>query len=240
MKKEYTYCVLSICVLLLAIVFTISAVLLETLPFSSKSALLLFSLCFIVVGTSTLAVHYKKYLRIKHLLNHDAPILAHWVYDTDSYPLLKNALIEQKCSTISTAILSVILALIFFTVFAYSGGVYILYLGYGLNLLSVLVFVAGLYFINTYYKTALSSTSEAIFSEEYIYFLDELHTNQKSIYFLEKVIIDTEVEPVFKLIYGQYDIDDVPIYEVSIPIPKGKEGIAEYLRKYYMELIDSN
>ena len=237
MKKESMSCVLWLSVLLLSIVFTISAVLLETIPHSSKSALLLFSICFMIVGLIASAVHYKKYSRIKTLTDHNAPVLAHWTYDINSSSTLQETLNEQKNNAISTAILSFVLGIIFSLVFAYSGGIYILYTGYIFAFLTILGFIVALRFILTYYKETLNKPAEVIFGEDSIYFMEQLFTLQKSIFFLENVVIVEGTEMVLQLIYGQYDVDDVPSYIISIPIPSNKLQVAQHLRKYYLDLI---
>ena len=237
MKKESMSCILCLCIFLLSIVFTISAILLQTIPHSSRSALLLFSICFMVVGLVSFTVHYKKYLKIKALINHHVPILAHWVYDIKGSNVLQEALNEQKNNSISTAILSLILGIIFSLIFAYSGGIYTLYTGYALLLITLLGFIIAIRFILTYYNDFLNKPTEVIFGEDCIYFMEQLLTSQKSIFFLENIIIVKDTELVLQLIYGQYDIDDTPSYVISIPIPSNKLSVAEHLRKYYLDLI---
>ncbi|QEH66912.1 hypothetical protein [Cellulosilyticum sp. WCF-2] len=237
MKKESIHCILWFSIFLLGITFTISAALLQTLPNSSKSALLLFSICFIIIGLIASAVHYRKYVKIKTLIDHHAPVLAHWTYDISSSSTLKAALSEQKSNTISTAILSLILGIIFSLVFAYSGGTHILYTGYTLAILIILAFIIGIRCILTYYEKALKIPTEVIFGEDSIYFMNQLYGLQKSIYFLENVIITQGPEAVLQLVYGQYDIDDTPTCIISIPIPANKLQVAEHLRKYYLDLI---
>lgn len=237
MKKEYIQCILWLSIFLLGIIFTISAALLQTIPNSSKSALLLFSICFIIIGLIALAVHYKKYVKIKTLTNHHAPVLAHWTYDISSSSTLKETLSEQKCNTISTAVLTLVLGIIFCLVFAYSGGIHVLYIGYIFAILTVLGFIIAIRIILTYYKEALKTSTEVIFGEDCIYFMGQLYTLQKSIYFLENVIIIHGPEVVLQLIYGQYDVDDIPTHIISIPVPAHKLQVAEHLRKYYLDLI---
>ena len=67
--------------------------------------------------------------------------------------------------------------------------------------------------------------------------MEQLFTPQKSIFFLENIVIVKDTELVLQLIYGQYDIDDTPSYVISIPIPSNKLSVAEHLRKYYLDLI---
>ncbi len=240
MKRAYTYCLLSIVIALLGIIFTISGVLLQTLPLSSKSALLIFSTAFILVGTFSFAVHYKKYLKIKALSTHHVPIIAHWTYAPNSSNTLKDLIKQQKAATIATAILILILSLIFCIVFAYSGGKNILQVGYILAVLCILIFIIVLRFISAYYTHLASSELEVIFGEDIIYFLDELYTVQRSLHFLTKVNIYIGPEPLLILDYNLYDIDEPPTYSITIPIPQGKLKTATHLKNYYSELIEPN
>lgn len=238
MKRAYTYCILSIVIALLGIVFTISGVLLQTLPLSSKSALLIFSTAFILVGVFSFAVYYKKYLKIKALSGHKVPVIAHWIYAPNSSNTLKDLIKEQKANTVATAVLILILSLIFSIVFAYSGGKNILYLGYILAILCLLTFIIVLRFISAYYTNLANSELEVIFGEDTIYFLDELYTVQKSLHFLTKINIYIGPEPLLVLDYNLYDIDEPPSYSITIPIPQGKLKTATHLKSYYSELID--
>lgn len=238
MKREHTYCILSMIIALLGIVFTISGVLLQTLPLSSKSALLIFSTAFILVGVLSFAVHHKKYLMIKALYAHHVPIIAHWTYAPDSSNTLKNFIKDQKSNTLATSFLILILSLIFSIVFAYSGGSYILYIGYLLAALCLLIFIIVLRFISIYYTDLANHETEVIFGEDAIYFLDELYTIRKSLHFLTKVSIYVGPEPLLILDYSLYDIDEPASYSITIPIPQGKLKVATYLKSYYSELID--
>jgi len=238
MKRAYTYRILSIIIVLLGIIFTISGVFLQTLPLSSKSALLIFSTAFILVGAFSFAVHHKKYLKIKALCTHQVPVIAHWTYAPNSSNTLKNLIKEQKENTVATAILILILSLIFSIVFAYSGGSYILYLGYILAVLCLLTFMIVLRFISAYYTHLASTELEVVFAEDTIYFLDELYTIKRSLYYLTNVSIYVGPEPLLILDYGLYDIDEPASYSITIPIPQGKLKVATHLKSYYAELIE--
>lgn len=238
MKRAYTYCILSLVIVLLGITFTISGVLLQSLPLSSKSAVLIFSIAFILIGTVSFAVYHKKYLAIKDLCAHHVPVIMHWTYAPHSSHTLKTFIKEQKTSTFATAILILVLSLIFSIIFAYSGGHYILYLGYTLAILCLLTFIITQRFISAYYQSLEESTSEVIFGEEAIYFIDELYTLRKSLYFLQGVSIYIGAEHLLVLDYGLYDIDEPASYSITIPIPPGKLKAATYLKNYYSELIE--
>lgn len=239
MKRAHTYRILSLVILLLGIIFTISGVLLQTLPLSSKSAVLIFSISFILTGTVSFAVHHKKYLAVKDLCAHHVPVIAHWTYAPNSSNTLKTFIKEQKSNTFATATLVLILSLIFSIIFAYSGGSYILYLGYTLAILCLLVFIITLRFISAYYQDLAESESEVIFGEDSIYFLDELYTIKKSLYFLQKVSLYAGDEHLLVLDYGLYDIDEPASYSITIPVPRGKVLAATYLRDYYSQLIET-
>lgn len=226
-------------IFILGIVFTISGVLLQTLPLSSKSALLIFSTAFIVIGLVSSTVYYKKYQLIKDLCSCDTPIIGQWSYPTNSTNSLKNFIQDRKSSTLATALLVLILALIFCIIFAYSGGPYILYLGYTFAMLSLLTFIIAQRFITTYYMHLLTSENKAIFAEDYIYFLDELYSLHKTLYFLQKVDIYLGQEYLLIFEYGLYDVDDpTTTYSLTLPIPQDKLQTATYLKHYYTDLIE--
>ena len=237
MQREHTYCILSVVLALLGVIFTISGVFLQTLPLSSKSALLIFSTAFILVGACSFAVHHKKYLMIKAFVTRRVSIIAHWSYTPYSSNTLKNFIKEQKNDTLATALLVLILSLIFSIIFAYSGGPYILYLGYILAILCLLTFMLALRFISAYYAHLSSSELDVIFGEEAIYFVDELYTIQKSLHFLTKVSIYVGPEPLLILDYSLYDVDEPASYSITIPIPEGKLKVATRLKSHYTDLI---
>lgn len=238
MKKAYTYFILSLVILILGIVFTISGVILQTLPLSSKSALLVFSTAFIIVGAASSAVHYRKYYLIQKFYSNDISLLAKWTYPPHSSDTLKMFIKSQKSSTLATALLALILALIFSIVFAYSGGTHILYLGYIFGFLSLLIFIIARRFINVYYKHLSDSPAEVLFSEDMIYFLDEVYPIQKTFYELQRVnlYLDTEALLIFE--YNMPDIDDPDGYSLVIPVPQNQIKMATYLKHYYTDLIE--
>lgn len=239
MQKEHTYCILSIILAVLGVVFTISGVLLKTLPLSSKSALLIFSTAFILVGALSFAVHYKKYSLIKALETEEIPIITRWSYAPGSSKILLEFIKDQQAGSIATSLLILILSLIFCIVFAYSGGPYILYLGYILGLLCLLTFVLALRFISTYYDHLCTNELEVIFGEEAIYFIDEIYPLQRALHFLTKVSIDVGPEPLLTLDYSLDDVEEPDSYRIAIPIPRDKMAVATRLKAYYTDLIHS-
>lgn len=240
MKKEYTYCVLSIVIFLLGVIFTISGTLLKTLPLSSKSALLIFSCAFIIIGVVSFAVHHKKYTAIKALLNRETPVIAQWTYAPNSSPTLLKFIKELKYSTLATATLVLVLSLIFSIVFAYSGGTYILWLGYIFAILSFFVFIIAIRFISAYYDHLAKSESTVLFGEDCIYFLDELYSLQKVIYLVDRINIYIGAENLLIFEYGLYDIEDSSAYNLTIPIPANKLNIAIHIKDYYRSTLHSD
>ena len=240
MKKEYTYCVLSVLIFVLGIIFTISGALLQTLPYSSKSALLIFSCAFIFIGAVSFAVHHKHYTAIKNLLAHNSVVIAHWTYPINSSETLNKLIKEQKHNTLATAILILILSIIFSLIFAYSGSTYVLLLGYTLAVLCVLVFIIAVRFISTYYEHLSKTESSIFFGEDCIYFIDELFKFDSAFHPLENVNIYIGAENLLIFEYGFDDIDCSCAYSLTIPIPKDKLNIAIHLKDYYRSIIKSN
>lgn len=239
MKKAYTYFILSLIILILGIVFTISGVLLQTLPLSSKSALLIFSTAFIIIGVTSSAVHYRKYILIQKLFSNEPALLARWTYSSYSSSTLKSIIKSEKVSTLATAILILILALIFSIVFAYSGGTYILCLGYIFAFLSILTFIIARRFITVYYDHLSASPTEVLFAENMIYFLDEIYPLQRTFYELQKVNLYLGTEALLIFEYNMPDIDDPDACNLVIPVPHDKIKTATYLKHYYSDLIES-
>ena len=237
MKKEHTCSVLSLIILLLGIIFTISGALLQTLPFSSKSALLIFSFALMMIGIVLFAVHYKRYNTINNLITRNLPVIAQWSYSPNTSETLKKLIKEQKTNSLATAILILILSIIFSIIFAYSGSTYILWLGYIFAILCILVFIIAIRFISAYYKYLSTSESIVLFGEDYIYFLDELYTLNKSFYLLENVNIYIGVENLLIFEYGLNDIDSSAYYTLTIPIPPDKLNIAIRLKDYYRSIL---
>lgn len=240
MKKEYTYIVLSIMILVLGVVFTISGALLQTLPYSSKSALLIFSCAFIVIGIVSFAVHHKKYTTIKNLLLRTSPVIAHWTYPPGSSKTIQKGLLEQKHNSLATSLLILILSLIFSIVFAYSGGTYVLYLGYVFAVLCLLTFIIVVRFISAYYDQLSKSEATVLFGEDSIYFLDELYPLKRTFYLIENVNIYIGTENLLIFEFGLYDIDEPAAYQLAIPIPPNKLSIAMHLKDYYRSTLHSD
>lgn len=244
MKKAYTYCFLSALVLLIGIIFTISGFILQILPFSSKSALLIFSCAFIIIGTVLFAVHHKRYITIKTLFTGNTPTISRWIYPVNSSETVCNFIKEEKNYSLATTTLILILSIIFSLIFAYSGGLYVLYLGYTFGVLSLLVFIIALRFIAAYYNALSQTENCVIFTEDYIYFIDELNYLTRSFHTLEDINIYIGKENLLIFKYGLDDLDDSSSYTITIPIPPDKLNIALYLKNYYRSTLlqsdDSN
>lgn len=237
MKKEYLYCILSVIAATIGFIFAISAVILQSNPCFSKSALLLASIALILAGATSFAVYYRKYNEIKALYSHQATVLIHWTYAPNSSKIIDKLYKEQHDSNIATAILFLILSLIFCVVFAHSGGTYVLYCGYVLAIICCLTFLLSLRLINTYYDHLTTAYADAIFGEDAIYYAGQLIKFQKSYYMLENITIEQDQESYLLFTYGVYDIDEPPAYAFAIPIPKNKMHTARYIRDFYMDLI---
>lgn len=240
MKKEHTYYVLALIILILGIIFTLLSTLPQTLPLSSKSALFIFSCAFMTIGMVLFAVHYKRYTIIKNLMNRSLPVVAHWSYLPNSSETLKKLFKEQKNNALATTTLILILSIIFSMIFAYSGNTYILKLGYTFAILFIFTFIIAVRFILAYYNVLLESQSTVLFGKEYIYFLDELYTLNRSLYVLRNVNIYIGTENLLIFEYGLNDIDDSPCYNLTIPIPSDKLRIALQLKDYYRSLINTD
>lgn len=239
MKKEYTYCILSVLILVLGIIFTISGIMLQTLPDSSKSALLIFSGAFIVIGFVSFAVHHKNYKQISDLTNHHVPVIAQWTFAANSSDTLKKLIKEEKHNALATAILVLILAIIFSIIFAYSGSTYVLILGYTFAVLCFLIFIIAVRFISAYYNHLEKSETTVIFGEDCIYFIDELFALNRTFHLLENVNIYIGLENLLIFEYGFDDIDNSCAYSLTVPIPSDKLNIAIHLKDYYRSLIET-
>ena len=240
MKKEYTCCVFSILVLLLGIIFSISGFVLQTLPLSSKSALSLCSFACIVVGIVLFAVHHKKYTAIKNLVSGNTPVIARWTYPINSSETVNCFIKEEKHYSIATATLILILSLIFSFIFAYSGGTYVLYLGYIFAILCFLIFIIVLRFINAYYAALAKTENTVIFGEDCIYFIDELTQLTRSFHLLEDINIYIGKENLLIFEYGFGDLDDSSSFTLTVPIPPNKLNIAIHLKDYYRSVLHSD
>ncbi|MBE6023191.1 MAG: hypothetical protein E7231_08160 [Cellulosilyticum sp.] len=239
MKKEYTYCILSLIVFIIGIIFTLSGTLLHTLPDSSKSALLIFSFALMFIGLVSFAVHYKSYITLKKLISNHSVVVARWSYPPNSSDALKKLIKEQKTHTLVTTILILILSIVFFIIFAHSGGPYVLNLGYTLAVLCLLVFIIATRFISTYYEHLSSSEITVLFGENCIYFLDQLYRLDYHFHLLENVNIYIGTENLLIFEYGFDDIDYTCAYSLTIPIPSDRLSTAVHLKEYYRSLIHS-
>ena len=237
MKKHAVYCILSITMVMLGSIFLISSIIIKTLLYPSKSALLIFSCALIFIGSALFAVHYKKYVCIQNLLHYNTPIIAKWTYAPYNSPLLDQYYKEQKLNAIATALLFLIFSVIFFLIFAYSGGTHILWLGYTLAVVCFLIFMISLRFIASYYEFLIETENTVVFGEDCIYFLDDLYGLNYSIYLLQNVNIYIGKENLLVFEYGLNDIDDDARCHLAIPIPSDKLDIAMKLKIYYRSII---
>lgn len=239
MRKQYFYCLMSVMAVIIGIIFAISGVILQSNPLSRRSALLILSIVLVLIGAASFTVNYKKYHLISELSHHKTPIIAHWVYSPNTSHIIREFILEQKNNSIATAILFLILSCIFCLVFAYSGGPMILYTGYFLIFICICIFILSLRIISAYYKQLENNQIDVIFGEDCIYFIDELYTLQRGYHCLQQVTIDLDDEDCLLFAYGLYDVDDVPAYTLTVPIPQGKMHTAISLKHYYNDLIKS-
>lgn len=237
MKKEYTYCIISLIVLSLGITCCTVTLLLDTINSSSKSILAIFGICFILIGLSSYAEHNKKYFKIKYLKNKDVPVIANWNFKPNSSNIINEVLYNKKFSAISTALLTCVLCLVIACCIYLSGEKYSVPIASFLMTISLITTILALISISYYYESKLSSDSEVLIGEDYFYFLDELHFLYKSIYFLQDVRIDFSDETCLQFLYGDCDLFKAPLYTINIPIPNGQLLAAELIQKHYLELI---
>ncbi|WP_069998926.1 hypothetical protein [Cellulosilyticum sp. I15G10I2] len=237
MKKEYIHCIIGLIILFLGATSCITAIILNDLLASSKSVLFLFGVCFILVGIVSYAQHNKKYLKIKYLKNNEIPVIAHWVFKPNSSSYINELLYERKSSTVSTIILTFILCLVIACCILFSGEKYSLSLSIGLIVVSFLALPTALFYNDYSYNSKLTSSSEALIGEDCIYFLDELYTLHKSIYFLEDIRINYSSENTLQFLYGDYDLYTGPMYTINIPIPLDELEVAQQVQKHYLDLI---
>jgi hypothetical protein len=237
MKKEYVYCILSIILLSLGVTCCAGTLFLNSINDSSKSVLATFGICFLLIGFSGYAEHNKKYFKIKHLKNSEVPVIANWQFKCNSSNMINQILYDKKLSASSTIILSCVLCLVLSFCVFFSGEENSLYIMRLLISISIAGTLIALILNSYYYTLKLSSDSEALIGEDYIYFLDELHTLQKSIYFLYDVRIDYSSEISLQFLYGDYDLFRDPVYSISIPIPPEELTTAEFVQRHYLNLI---
>lgn len=237
MKKEYLYCVISVLAMLCGIIFMICALILRSNPNCRRSALLLLSIVLIITGLVSLIINLKKYHTICDLTEHQVPVIAHWTFSANSSKIISDLIEELKNNSIATAILFLILSIIFWVVFAYSGGTSILYLGYIFIVFSICIFIIALRMITAYYEKLNMQDTEVIFGEDYFYFIDELYTFQRGYHCLQQVSVYEGGENALIFSYGLYDADEPAVYTVTIPIPSDKLHTAKYIRTYYNNLL---
>lgn len=237
MKKHAVYCILSIMMVMVGSIFLISSIIIKTLLYPSKSALLIFSCALIFIGSALFTVHYKKYIRIQNLLHYNTPVIAKWTYAPYNSPLLAQYCKEQKLNAIATALLVLTFSVIFFLIFAYSGGTHILWLGYTLALVCLFIFILSLHFIASYYEMLIKAENTVVFGEDCIYFIDDLYGLNYSIYLLQNVNIYIGKENLLVFEYGLNDIDDDARCHLAIPIPSDKLDMAMRLKVHYCSII---
>jgi energy-coupling factor transporter transmembrane protein EcfT len=237
MKKELAYCITSLVVLLLGITCFISLVFLNDLSNSSKAALILFGICFFLIGATSYAKHNKKYLKIRYLKNENVPLIASWHFKPHTSLSIDEMYYEGKASAIYTTLLGVLLCLVVAGCIYFSGEKYAIHTSLGLLALSLIIAPLCITCISAYYTGKLESDSEALIGEDCIYFLDELYTLHKSIYFLEDIRIGYGGENSLQLLYGEYDLFTGPMYTIKIPIPDGELETAKLIQKHFIELI---
>lgn len=237
MKKEYIYCIFSLITLILGLTCAIALIMLQNLSASNKGALTLFAICFILIGLIAYNIHSQKYLKIKELETGETPVLAHWIFAPNTSTIINDALLEQKSNIITTIMLSFVLGIVFAFIFIFGTNKYNLYIGLTIGIISFVGFIISM-FLATYYCSKQSKiNTEVIFGEDCIYFLGELYTLQRSIYFLENILINVSDEISMQLLYGQNDLGNKSVCTIQIPIPKDNLVVAKVLQKHYLELI---
>lgn len=237
MKKTYIHCIISLIILVLGFLCLLFNLLIPTLSPSTENTLSLCAICFIFIGLSAFAVHHKKYSVMKALEDHDIPTLAHWTFTPHTSPLIITTIKEHKHNALCTLLLTFILILIFSCTFISTYFPTIAYVG---PLVSFLFLIIGFLIITAYFNNLSSNPIDIIFSEDTIYFLDDIYTLQKSIYFLDNVLINAEGESTLEFVYGQIEYDDSPYFVLEIPIPDNQLTMAEFLRTHYLEQIKNS
>ncbi len=237
MKKEYLHCMISLAMLFLGVTGCITAILLGSLLDSTKSILVLFGLCFILLGITSYVEHNKKYQKMKYLKNKQVKVIAHWTFKSNTSSYINELLYSKKFSSSSTIMLTLLLFLVIACCVYLSGEKYSLQIGLILTALSLIGSAASLFINAWYYQSKLTSDTEVIIGEDCIYFIDDLYTLNKSIYFLEDVRIDYSDENLLQFLYGDYDLFTGPMYTVNIPIPAEELDTARRVQGHYLELI---
>lgn len=237
MKKQYIHCIISLFILSIGIISCMIALAFENLLATTKSSFVVFGICFILIGIVSYIQHHHKYLKIKHLKNKEVPVIASWRFEPHHSKYIDEMLYTQKSSTVSTIFLTFLLGTIIAACIFLSGEAYSTSIGMSLLLLSITALILALIYSNYYYTYKSNTLCEIIIGKDCIYFLDELYTLHKSIYFLENIIIHHSSETTLQFLYGDYDLFTGPRYTLIIPIPEGQLKQAEYIQKHYLRLI---
>lgn len=234
MKKTYIHCIISLIILIIGFLCILCNLLAPTLSPSTENLLALCAICFIFIGLLAFAVHHRKYTVMKALEDNDIPTITRFTFMPHTSSLIIKTIKEHRHNALCTLFLTFILVLIFSCTFISTYFPAVSYLG---PLVSFLFLLIGFLITNAYFNTLSNSPVDIIFGDDTIYFLDDIYTLQKSIYFLDNVLIATEGEPTLQFIYGQIEYDDSPYFILEIPIPDSQLTMAQVLRKHYLEEI---
>lgn len=237
MKKYRAYFVLSLIFSILGLIFTIAAVFLRDLSSTGTGVLLVFSLALFVIGIIACAVNHKKYTLSESLLSNHRTIIAKWEYKPQSSKYLLQFIDEFKQNAITTSLFVMAGCIIFSILFAYSGGQHVLIAGYAFAVLCIIIFFIARYYITAYYNDLKNTSNVALFSDDSIYFLDEVYAIDNPYYDLISIDIYMKDEILLVFEYGIPDIDEPSGYTISIPVPDNKLKTATYLKHYYKDYI---
>lgn len=237
MKKEYAISVLSLIILLLGFIACVIALFLTTISFSTQSILIIFGICFIVIGITSYSIHSTKYLKITYLKNNDMKVLAHWHYKADSSPIITDLINERRFSATLTAILSAVLFLVIAFVIYLTNENYSAFISLLWAIVSILAFITVFTYLPYYYNTQLRTCAETLVGEDSILFLDELFSLHHSMYLLEDIRIDYGEENTLQFLYGVSEVLADPVFTLTIPIPDGELETAKYIQAHYLDLI---
>ncbi len=189
MKKYRAYFVLSLIFSILGLIFTIAAVFLHDLSSTGTGVLLVFSLALFVIGIIACAVNHKKYTLSESLLSNHRTIIAKWEYKPQSSKYLLQFIDEFKQNAITTSLFVMAGCIIFSILFAYSGGQHVLIAGYAFAVLCIIIFFIARYYITAYYNDLKNTSNVALFSDDSIYFLDEVYAIDNPYYDLISIDI---------------------------------------------------
>lgn len=237
MKKNLLYFILSITAFIIGLICMIFAFYQNPLPASGNSALLIFSTCCVIIGLCAAAVYYRKYMLIKQIYTERLPRIAHWTLQAKKSNLVKSQILESQSHTRCTSFLILILSIIFCIVFAYSGGHFVLLLGYALATFSLLIFIVAQRFISSYYLHLLTTPIDVIFTDNFIYFMDNLFSVNKALYYLEKMELYIGRDSSITFKYGHYDVDDPEAFHLIIPVPNDQIQSAVSVKAYYNKYV---